>query len=218
MNRRSYLKKFVLGIGGIAVLPPLVFPKHNHSRRIMATSLLDFFYLYTSSISTRNLGYNQFCDMYGCNLNQYSLYGYQPQFNNYGIREKYYEFMWPTFRWTRELWSGANNVSMPVIDRHMNLNGHVGGPHLMGLGLIADAVKKRTNSSQKAADYTLPIDTFEDGSHSFLTSSYSDFDTEKGNIEIGYDYHGWGQGTIEAKITDWDMEETAEATFPIQFS
>ena len=215
MKRRTTLKKMLFSAAGLALAPfPILVAR---KKPIRVNSLLDYYYLFTNTISTRNWQYQQFCNLYGCDLSSFAYSGYSANFGQFGIREKLSEYMWPTFKWSRELWSGADNVSMPVVDNEMYLNGYVGGPHLMGLALIADHIKRNSYSSKLAADYTLPIDTFDPGAHSFKTSSYSDFETNKGNIEMEYDYHGGGRGSIGATITDWDTDESEDLEIPIQF-
>ncbi len=145
-------------------------------------------------------------------MNNITTGGWEPQFNDLYDYRRFSEIAFPTYRYDSSLFSGSNNYTMPVVDygHGLETRAFVGGPHLVGLGMLAEGMRHRTGSSSQTADRIFPVGQYERGNYTFKDNSYSSVETETGSVKMHYEDHGGGKGGITAQITSWDSDEGKE--------
>ena len=224
MDRRKFMQMAALGSGVIFFTPAEIFANRlflikdeeeiinlTPNGPVPVADILGFFRKIVNAVRAVKVGYDSFKEEYGRLNDSYYSSSWQTKFNDIHNYSRFNELAFPVYRQDRTLVSGSNNYIMPVVGyggfNDFDTKTFVCGPHMVGLGMIAEGMRKRTGSSSKTANKALPVGGSNIGDPSFKVNSTSKFRTEDGDVQCIYRDKGFGEGTIEAKITHWDEDE-----------
>lgn len=220
MERRHFLKQSTIGMTGLIFTPAQIFAESLFYTEdapniinmtpygpIPMVNIITFFSKVVKGISAAKTIYDTFKTAHGL-LNSSNKPGWQPQYNDLYDYSRFWEIAYPTYRHDATLYSGSNNYMMPVVSYNNGLQprAYVGGPHLVGLGMLCEGTRQRTSSAQETANRIFPKGQSSSGNFTFTRNSYSNMKTAAGDIGMHYQNHGGGKGSITAEIARWDSD------------